>query len=166
MNAASPLPVLTTPASGWGATRPLPGAARPGQPRREAGQVPRAPPKSAEMEERRHSRRIEANGAETPLGDTPAPSPGPGRLQTRRKSRAGVAAAPRECKARRRAAARRAALCAGTEPGAAGRAAGPGCQRRPAEASSAAPREPAWRPCGRQRLSALVRSTVSASWSR
>ncbi|XP_040309789.1 uncharacterized protein LOC121016345 isoform X2 [Herpailurus yagouaroundi] len=153
VNPTSPLPVLTTPASGWG--RPGLSPSQPGQPWREAGQVPRALPKSAEIKNRRHSRRIEANGAEAPLGDTPAPSLGPGRLQTRRTSPAGVATATRECKAWRRAAARRAALCAGTEPARRGRRPAPGCQtprrselRAAQGASLAAPLPPAPLPSG------------------
>ena len=153
VNPTSPLPVLTTPASGWG--RPSLSPLQPGQPWREAGQVPRALPKSAEIKNRRHSRRVEANGAEAPLGDTPAPSLGPGRLQTRRTSPAGVATATRECKAWRRAAARRAALCAGTEPARRGRRPAPGCQtprrselRAAQGASLAAPLPPAPLPSG------------------
>lgn len=74
-----------------GVTRPLPAAAWPAREGGWAGAAGSA--ESAEIENLRHSRRIEASGAATQLGDTPAPSLGPGTCRRAAPRLLGVAAA-------------------------------------------------------------------------
>lgn len=69
VNPASPLPVPATPRLRVGATRPLPGAAGPAPEGGWAGAA--APAESAEIENRRHSRKV---GLEVQLGGTSAPA--------------------------------------------------------------------------------------------
>ncbi|KAB1266725.1 hypothetical protein Cadr_000018108 [Camelus dromedarius] len=128
VNPASPLPVPATPPSGWG---------DPASPRRY-GASPGGRLDSAEIENRRHSWRIEASGTEAQFGDTLLPRRGR-LLPTRRTPPAWAAAVAWGCTAgRRAAAARRAALCAGPGPGpgtgAAGRAPSPGLSEPPRRA--------------------------------
>lgn len=74
---------------------------------------------------------------------TPLSPAWPGRLPMRRTPPARVAAATRECRAGRRAASRRAALCGGTGPGATGRAVSPGLSRHfPQNRAPRRPRSP------------------------
>lgn len=95
VNPASPLPVSTTPASGWG--RPALAPPLLGPPGREAGQVPRALPYALK------SKTITTPGELRQVGlrlSSATPSLGRGAYGPRRTPAALVAATAWECKAR------------------------------------------------------------------
>lgn len=158
MNPASPLPVPATPASGLG----RPGLSPPllGQPRREAGQVPRALPKALKSKTVATPGELKQVGlrfsSAAPLppasAEEPAEPPHPSGGLLGAKPGGG-----RQTGAQ---------LCApGQGQERRGGRAARGCLSLPAEPSSAQPTEPTPRSRSCQRLSAPARSTTPAAGS-